>query len=315
MSKPLVFAVVLVLAAALTTWACTLLVPLDEVQCSSAQDCRARGPAFASARCVANVCQAGVDGGSLGEGGDPWACLTEPSLPTDPAEQVNVQLVLYNSIDPFTAAGSVDGGADLTLSNYVPLTGVSVAACSPLDPTCALPLGPVLTSDDAGIVHLGMPESFSGFYYLQRADSLPTLFYTGRLLAGTRDIAFASTVTSRQSVSELGAALGITANQDPDGGTGVVSVTAFDCNDRFAAGVSMSSNAKAQAMLYLQNHLPSTAAKETDSEGIAVFVNVAQGTISVSAALVAQGHRPIGTVNVLVRPAAITEVFLRPRTH
>ena len=71
-----------VIAAGTTLLACTLLLDDSQVQCASTADCRARGPAFANAVCVASVCQQGDAGAASDAGSGPWDCLEGPPIPS-----------------------------------------------------------------------------------------------------------------------------------------------------------------------------------------------------------------------------------------
>ncbi len=259
------------------------------------------------------------DGGVAADGGadanDPWGCLNETPTPSG-TTPIDVQFVLYDAISAVVYGGSVDGGTDLNILDYVPQPGVSVAACGPLDPTCASPAAGPASTDDAGLATLSVPGAFTGFYSLQRADSVPELFYPGaRLLAAEPSVHFPSSMTSNESFAELQSALGIPANTDTDAGPGVVSVTQFDCNDRHVSGATFVSSPAAQQTIYLQNNFPSRSATQTAPEGSGVLVNVPSGSVGITSILATQSNRPLGTANVVVRPGSITLVYMRPRTR
>jgi hypothetical protein len=287
--------------------ACSVLVPSDEVQCATADDCHARGPAFASAVCVANVCQAS---------GGPWDCLDQPSASgVDPASQVDVQILLYDAFGSYTFGGTIDGGNDLTLAEYTPQPGVSVTACSPLDPSCVNPLAGPVTNDDAGVASLSVPGDFTGFYALSRSGSLPGLFYPGTRLIAGGPTSFPTSMVSTANFMLLQASLGIPANGDTDAGPGLVSLTQFDCNDRHAAGVVFATSPSAERTLYVHNMLPTASDGGTAAEGAGVLINVPAGTANVTSALAGPNGRVLSTTSVLVRSGHITLVELRPRTH
>jgi hypothetical protein len=310
-------AVVASIVASTALLACSLLVPADEAQCATADDCHARGPSFANAVCVANVCRVASDAGAPHEAGanDPWACLDGTPLPSDPTGDVDVQVLLYNALGGVTFGGTVDGGNDLTLVSYVPEVGVSATACSSLDPDCASPIAGPTSSDDGGIALLRVPGSFSGFYALSRPDSVPSLFFPGRLLVGEPGVTFPTSLTSTANFSALQSTLGITANRDADAGPGLVAVTQYDCNDRRAGGVAFAATPPSTRTLYLENGFPSTSATKTAPDGSGLLVDVPSGSVSIASTLVAQGNRPLDQLNVLVRSGAITLVKLRPRTR
>jgi hypothetical protein len=288
--------------------ACSVLVPSDEVQCATSDDCHARGPAFASAVCVASVCQA--------SSGGPWDCLDQPSAPgVDPASQVDVQILLYNAFGSYTFGGSVDGGSDLDLLAYTPQTGVSVAACSPIDPSCANPLAGPVTNDDAGVASLSVSGNFTGFYALSRSDSLSALFYPGTRLIAGGPTSFPTAMTSTANFMLLQASLGIPANGDTDAGPGLVSLTQFDCNDRHAAGVVFASSPSPERTLYDYNMIPIASDAGTAAAGVGLLINVPAGTASITSALAGPNGRVLSQASVLVRSGHITLVELRPRTH
>jgi hypothetical protein len=305
------------IVASTAVLACSLLVPADEAQCATVDDCRARGPAFANAVCVASVCRVASDAGAPHEAGanDPWACLDEAPPPSAPTGDVDVQVLLYNALAGVTFGGTVDGGNDLTLVAYVPEVGVSATACSSLDPDCAFPIAGPTSSDDGGIALLRVPGSFSGFYALSRSDSVSSLFFPGRLLGGEPAVTFPTSLTSSAGFSALESSLGITANRDADAGPGLVAVTQYDCNDRRAGGVVFAATPASTRTLYLQNGFPSTSATKTAPDGSGLLVDVPSGAVSIASSLVAQGNRPLDQLNVLVRSGAITLVKLRPRTR
>jgi hypothetical protein len=288
--------------------ACSVLVPSNEAQCATSDDCHARGPAFASAICVANVCQA--------SSGGPWDCLDQPSAAgVDPASQVDVEILTYDAFGSYTFGGTVDGGNDLSLVDYTPQTGVTVAACSPIDPSCANPLAGPVTNDDAGVASLSVPGNFTGFYALERSGSLPGLFYPGTRLIAGGPTSFPTSMTSTANFMLLQASLGIAANGNTDAGPGLVSLTQFDCNDRHAAGVVFATSPSAERILYIHNMLPTASDGGTAVEGAGVLINVPAGTVSVTSSLAGPNGRVLSTTSVLVRSGHITLVELRPRTH
>src|SRR5262249_4444361 len=111
-----------------------------------------------------------------------------------------------------------------------------------------------------------------------------------------------------ESTSALSAALGVT--QDPESGTLYLSV--YDCNGKEAAGVSFELEGNQGAIpFYVIENLPSRTAKATDHLGSGGFVNVREGSISVSGRLESTGQ-PVARVASLIRTKAITYQPLRP---
>ena len=303
-----------VIVAAATLLACTLLLDDSQVQCASTADCRARGPAFANAVCVASVCQQGDAGAASDAGSGPWDCLEGPPIPS-PVGMVDVEIVLYSALGTTSFGGSVPGGNDLTLLSYTPQPGVNVAACQSLDTACSTPIMPT-TSDDAGIARLSVPGAFDGFYTLTRSDSVSSLFFPGRLLEGEPSVTFPTSLTSTASYSRLQVVTGIAANQDTDGGPGLVAVTQYDCNDLRASGVTFAVNPAAARIVYVAaNGLPSTSALATAANGAGLIVNAPAGDVTITSSLAAPGNRGLDTESVLVRSGGITLVKLRPRAR
>jgi hypothetical protein len=304
------------LVASGTMVACTLLVPTDEVQCATADDCHARGPAFASAVCVANVCQVAADAGAHDAGAhDPWGCLDQPSLASDPSPSVNMPVVLYEELGQYSFGSSSDGGSDLTLAQYTPQSGVTVTACTALDVDCTSPLsGPTVTGD-SGVAIMTVPGSFDGFFGLNEPGGLASMFYTGRILPGDSTNGYPIAETSQANFALLTSSLGIAANSDTDAGPGIVSVTQFDCFDHHAAGIAVATSPAAARTIYLYNGLPDSTATSTSSDGSSVLVNVPSGSALVTTTLPGQNNRVIGTANVAVKPGGITLLYMRARSH
>src|ERR1700735_3539984 len=113
------------LAAGVALAACSLLVPLNEQQCTVSADCRARGGPFVGAACVNSVCvakeEAGVDAGD--EAADPWGGLDQPAEVVT-ADPVAITFKVFNAIDDITTGGST-GGSDFTAISYTPVPGVA----------------------------------------------------------------------------------------------------------------------------------------------------------------------------------------------
>jgi hypothetical protein len=312
---------------------CSVLVPPGDLQCASSDDCRARG--FGNAACIANACQVAIEAGpppidagaDADAASDPWACLQEdPVAPS--TGNVTVDILAYDALKPFTFAGQVDGGSDIDVVSYVPQAGVTVLACPSLDSTCTMAVvgGPTDT-DDAGNASMSIPGGFTGFFLLERADSLPTYFYpAGHLVSAGGPpggpFTYPTSTTSHSSVAGLSFALGVQQNQDLDAGPGILSVTQFDCNDHHAKGVTFSASPAPERTIYLQNGLPSMAATQTTVEGSAVMVNAPPAVVTVTSTISTDlsGSPPRSppltqTASVLVRPGSVTILYMRPRAR
>jgi hypothetical protein len=302
--------------------ACSLLVPLDEQQCTVRADCTARGAAFESAACVDHVCvvASGSEGGAHDGGpspdADPWGCLDQPSEVTDPGAQVAVTFTVFDALAPITTAGPL-GGTDFTVLACSPVSGISFKACDALDPPCAKPVTPVVVTDDAGQASFSVPETFTGFYQFSGPGYLSARVYTGQLLAGAPSFAAPCALLGTQETSLLANAIGVTMSLDPDGGLGHIFFQSYDCFDRHAPGVTFSIAVDAgpqTVQWYAKNQLPSTTARETDSLGAGGAVNVPAGAVNVTATL-ASTKRTLGAVNTVVSAGATTFAWVRVRTH
>jgi hypothetical protein len=304
--------------------ACSLILPLDDQQCSVAADCAARGGAFTNAACVNHVCvpaSTPTDGGEADGGippdADPWGCLDNPPEVLDPSQTVKVTFKAFDALSPITTAGD-QGGDDFTVINCTPVPGISLQACNALDPDCANPLpNPVAITDDSGVASVTVPATFAGFYLFNGPGYLTARVYTGQLLPGAKTFSPPSALLGTQETSLLAQAIGVPISLDPDGGVGHAFFQSYDCFDRHAAGVSfsISSDAGPQTVeWYAKNQLPSRTSGQTDSLGAGGTVNVPVGAMIVTATLVAT-NRKLGEVNTVITPAGTTFAWFRVRTH
>ncbi len=110
---------------------------------------------------------------------------------------------------------------------------------------------------------------------------------------------------------------------DAGSGTGVIFASAYDCHDRFASGVKFHlSNYGGQTEQFYavgtaEAPSISTTATQTNVVGAGGFVNVPQGSVTVTATVDLPGSpgTMLGSVTVAVVPASATEAFFRTRTH
>jgi hypothetical protein len=318
----------IVIGAAAAVAACSLLVPLDEVQCNTAADCIARGPSFAGAACVSNVCTL-ADAGDAGQvpeaapdsapeaaidASGPWGCLQLAPGASDPGVTIQLEIIAFDPFQPYTLGGAVDGGNDLQVIQATRVPGVAVQPCATLDPACANPVAPAVLTDDAGLVSLSINGGFDGFYSMKRSDAFPTLFYPGRLLASEPSISFPSAILPYTVANEIGAAIGISVSTDPDAGVGHIFSAIFDCDDLHAAGVALAINSDAGTQFYQANGLPTTSASHTDGSGTSGWLNVPAGSVTIQATIEGQTLQ-LPPYTVYVRPASETLVYLRSRSR
>ncbi len=315
-------------AAAASAAACSLLVPLNEQQCSVNGDCASRGGEFVGAVCLDQVCvkpapvvdastdsDAPVDAGLTYDANDPWACLDFPPEVTN-ASQVVITLNVFDALKSITTAGA-QGGSDFTVLAYDPVPGISVEACGLLDPTCGTPIAAPEVTDDAGEVTFDVEDDFSGFFQFNAANYLPSKLYPGNLQADAATFAPPAAILGTQETALLAYAIGVPMQTDPEAGVGHAFFQVYDCFDRHAAGVAFTLAVDAGSdtvQWYTQNNLPSTTSKETDSLGAGGEVNVPEGAVTVTATLVAS-NRVIGSINTVISAGGTTFAWLRPRTH
>jgi hypothetical protein len=236
-----------------------------------------------------------------------------------------VKVLAIDSLQPILEAEKVDGGSALDVLQYTAMPGLQIRACdSVLDPSCndstSMMWSPQ-TSDDAGVTTFTLPQDFAGFFEITGSNLFTTSFSPGPFVAGDTTATLPGTFLSLSAVMELGAVLnGVTIDLDSDGGLGSVLLTAFDCQDHFAPGVSFVPSGVAPpgsgyltTVFYSQGALPSTTATATDQFGSGGILNVPDGAFTVKAILQSTGQ-PIAAVDTLVRPGLATLVFVRART-
>ncbi len=173
---------------------------------------------------------------------------------------------VFDALSPITTAGP-QGGTDFTVVSYMPVPGIAVQACDPLDPSCAK-AGPPVVSDDAGSATVTVPGTFGGSFSFVGAGYLPSKLYTGQLLADASVFEAPVAVLGTQETSLLALYVGVPLELDPDAGVGHAFFQAYDCFDRHAAGVTfaLSVDGGAQTVQWYlsgQSELPSvTGAKQ-----------------------------------------------------
>jgi hypothetical protein len=179
-----------------------------------------------------------------------------------------------------------------------------------------MPSAPEVT-DDAGVAHFPLKGDFAGFFTLERSDLVPAALYPGNLLAGHPSETFPWAAITPSGFQSLTAIVTSSAPAlDQDGGLGHTFVTVYDCHDHQAAGVSFTySNSSDKAVVfYMNSGLPTTQESQTDNYGLGGEINVPIGALTVHATL-ASNLLPIGGVNIVIRPGAITYANIRVRAH
>jgi hypothetical protein len=301
--------------------ACSLLVPLNEQQCTVSADCAARGGPFAGAECVDNVCVGpiGASDGSAdgGEDAGAWACLSQPRQVTTSAP-VAITFKAFDVIEPITTTGPM-GGDDFTVVSYTPVPGMSVEGCSQLDPTCAQPITPLAVSDDAGEVTFVVPQNTLGFFTFSQDSYVPVKLYPGNLLADASTFAPPVAMLPATDIGLLAQAIGVPIELGAEAGVGHAFLQVYDCFDRHAAGVSFTflGDAGPNTVQWYSSggtELPNPMATETDDIGAGGAVNVPVGIVSIVATLVTS-KTTLGQVDFVVTSGGASFAWLRVRTR
>ncbi len=279
----------LVAPAAFATWllaggagGCSLVLSTDGEQCNVTADCTARGASFAGTVCTENVCV-------KTQPPDPkWSCIGHVPAPASTGMVAyKAQLLDLITVDPVTK-------------------GLTVELCNKLDPTCASALK--TTSPDAmGWIYATVAPDFEGYFDITDTTGtyIPTLLFMD-LVADPENTDVL--LISKGVESGLSTSAGVPV--DPT--DGLVLVRTADCTRARTAGVSVSLSPKGkQTGFYLINSSPVLSATSTDASGNAGFVNVAPGTV-VLTATVAAGHEELGQVTTLVRAGTMSYQTLRP---
>jgi hypothetical protein len=265
-----------ILAAALCGSGCSLVLATDAVQCSVDADCVARGADFAENVCVEHLCQPPPD--------PTWACVGHVAAPTGKTIDGKFRL-----IDVISQAAVKEA---------------TIKRCSKLDPGCAEPLEtPTVAAD--GTFSVSFLDTFNGYLEISSASYLPTLYFLDNAVSGVES---KITLLTPAMQAGLNATIGVTS----DPAKGGVNVSMLDCTGARAADVSFALAPKgAEVGYYAISSAISATATATDSSGNGGFINVAPGTLTLTAKL-AKGGTRLAELTTLSRAGAVTFVHLRP---
>jgi hypothetical protein len=249
-----------------------------------------------------------------------WSCLSNPSEELDPNEQVDLTVLVMDGTQISTAAGAVDGGSDLDTVSGSWLSGVTVRECAMLDLDCRSNSVMSSITDDAGRANFRLPQDFMGFFDVRRPDLVPLTLYPGRFLVDASPVSYPAFAVSPFGLSLLAGTIMADAGVDPTGTLGHALVTIYDCQDHQAPGVTLhfETTGPDTVPFYFFMGLPTRDTTTTDDFGLGGAVNVPTGTETVTAELPASGGRapvPVGMATFTVRPGAITQAWIRARTH
>jgi hypothetical protein len=259
-----------------------------------------------------------------------WRCLAEPLQPSTPsAPTVRVRALACDALRGCSA----------------PATGLTARVCSKIDIACTSPLLEGLRSTD-GVFEFEVPTTVMGFDgYLEITSDAepctsPAFGAAGPLVCGlapgcnpdapdaacnvpvyprflhffnppiSADATAPALITLLPTAGLLGILGATGGSYDPS--TGIVIVTAHDCDGAPAADVTyaLGEAAPSAAALYMDNGVLSSARSSTDATGVGGFVGLPPGYVSIDA-LVGSGER-IGGVGVQIAPGSITNATLVP---
>jgi len=280
------------------TAACSLVLPSDELQCASNDDCGARGPAFAGSVCINSVCQTEPK----------WGCLAnvKPPPERDPSIKVTYSIPLMDFL------------------SYAPLAGIEARGCAQAQVDCTSPLfGPTVSGTD-GTVSLQMDYGFDG--YVELKDPNATGVGGGGGSGGAGALSGYATALLAMNPPPSGDAvsppvpmlplgiIGQLLEQAPEHipGQGHVLVQVRDCQDNSAAGISFTATGAEKAtVFYIRGQGSTTDVKDTDASGIGGLLYVNTGTVVVTGKRSDTGQT-IGEVSLSVRPDTASYAVLVP---
>jgi len=275
---------------------CSLLIDVDGKQCSSDQDCEARGSAFAGSVCERNVCvPSQTAAGGDGTGGSPDVSVDDPLVcrAPEPSETGTVTF----SFAPIFLAGTEPKDPQ----------PFSVKACDQFDFDCENPLvGPVdVNAGEPYDFELPKGEAgFSGYFEITNPDTLGGWFFMGRpILEDT--VGWNVTMPSPSLVKHLALLTG----EEVDPELGLILAVARDCSAQPLAGVTVT-NTKGGLGYYFVMSVPDTSLTKTGPQGAFGFANVPLLPTSLSG--VHESGKELGPVSVRVKPHFISFAELFP---
>jgi hypothetical protein len=227
--------------------------------------------------------------------GDPaWTCLDTVTWPAASKAPVTIWLQMN---DYLTGA---------------PVSGASVKLCRVTDEPCDAPIaGPLTTGADGLATFPGIVPSpaGAGFYFEVTGASLfPALYFLD-------PEPIAADVTFAWSFVSAAAAMGLNRGVPLDPSRGQIVLSIHGCFDPSAAGATLVGEGPGfdsfSVPIYLRNGLPVTGVTTTDQTGIAGFLNVKPGNVTLKAE-VASTQQLVGSAVVFVRAGYVTYTVLPP---
>lgn len=261
---------------------CSLVLPADEVQCETTEDCIARGfPA--DTLCQQQVCVAPPF--------DPiWGCLGMVEEPVVVPGETHMYSQLV--VDALTS---------------LPIPAMAARLCSSVDINCDAPLVDVVPVDADGRMQVTVPSGFLGYFEITAADFMPTLLPIGPVVADTNPAAEKIQLARTVVVDSLARAAGFEV--DPIKGHALSLLAACDGFGR--AGVSFSHDPATGDEFYLIGLSPDQAAVASDDSGNSGVFNVEPGFVNLTSTRHETGEF-VGRQRVLIRAGHMTYTNLSP---
>lgn len=311
-----------VVAAGAALVACSLLVPVQDQQCTTTSDCTSKGGSFAASICQDHVCVSALTGEDANVAYDPiWGCVTKPSEVTSQNVTVQVAISFFNAIDQIQTAAQVDGGSDLVAVSFAAVPGLAVEGCKALDPSCMSPVTPTEISDEAGVATLALPQNFDGYVQYEEDGEVPSRVYMGGLQPDASATSAVVAALGTDGLALLAAGLGVTEGTSE---VGNVFFEVFDCEDHHQANVQFRTPSyvpgKNSVAWYAdKNAIPSVAVNVTSPLGTGGIINVPVGSLTVIAELIdpeaGTDVLELGQTTVFVKENGATYAWFRVRTH
>jgi hypothetical protein len=228
--------------------------------------------------------------------GEDWSCLNRPVQPSSaPVFAGAAPRVIYSMQMVDLSSGAI-------------YRSIQVRACSLTDVTCANPLTGSLSVNEQGTVDIPLFQNFTGYLEITGSDIVPQIFYLNEPLQLQTKPEWPLAMVALASLPPLVQLLGVELQPT----AGLIALRVFDCQAHPAAGVSLSTEARAALPWYFVDGLPSGTESQTGSEGLAGFVNVPPG-LAVFEAATRGGEMLGGRQSLVVRPGWMSSMYLRPR--
>lgn len=274
-----------------------------EDQCSTDDDCIARGASFAGTKCtpqrVCTLPAPQVDGGDEDAGPvDPLYGCVGKTTPTKIEPDVPIRF-------QWKFLGGLSGE---------PLANVKYKVCTGLDTGCSTPIAEGATAAD-GVIDVPLSKGFRGFMELSggpNGDLQPSLFY---FKPPEKDVLVGPPETQANllSVGEFAFLIGSLAKEAKPEYGHVFGLT-LDCsNVTPAAGVTLDvSRVSNDSFPYYtdDNRTPTLTQTSTSTRGEAGYVNLPPGTVTLNYSRQGQS---LGNLTVVIRPNYITYAPMYPQ--